>query len=373
MSSAPKILVTGGHITPALAVIDHLLELLPAAQIVFVGRKYNNAEMTESFEYQEICKRGVRFHHLHTGRTVNSISVSLIRNTFAMFRGFYESFKIIQSEKPDLVMSFGGYVALPVSYAAFLLRTPIMTHEQTIHPGRANRRIAQLAQKVFIAFPEASRYISSKNITISGNPIRKSLSQAGSLLYIPKDIPCLYVTGGSLGSHAVNCAIEKLVPELIKSYCIIHQTGNVSEFGDYERLCELRDSLPARLRSRYIVKTHIGDDEIGQVMKRADLVIGRSGANTFFELVATQKPAILVPLPEAAFDEQRKHAEILKHAGAAVIYNQDEPVEKLMMSITNVMSNLDHYRHAYQTIARRYRAEATQIICDAIMGQLDKK
>ncbi len=362
-----KIIITGGHVTPALAVIDLIEDKYPDTKIVFVGRKYNNnKERTESFEYKEIQRRSIRFYHLVTGRLTRSVSLRTLQDLIAIPFGFIRAWQILRKEKPELVLSFGGYLAFPIAAVGSWMNIPVYTHEQTVHPGLANQKIAGLADKVFISFPESARFFPKSKTVLTGNPVRKSIFSTKAQISTPPQIPCIYVTGGSLGAHAINVHIEHILPELLTFCSVIHQTGNLHEYNDYERLKAVRESLPETLKSRYSVRTHIGDDEIGALLHKADVVVSRSGANTFFELVALKKPAVLIPLPLAAFDEQRKHAGILKTVGAAEIFEQDGKSEELLSLIRKVLLEKKHYERAYQKLERTYSSEAAQRIVEEI-------
>lgn len=363
-----KILMTGGHVTPALALIDVLKERAPEIEIVFVGRKYNNQEHTESFEYREVLARNIRFIHLQTGRSPKSLSLESLQNLINIPRGMWNSWKIISDEKPHVIMSFGGYIAMPVTSTAYIKGVPIFTHEQTIHPGLANQSIARRAEKVFVSFPEAAGFFPEEKVIVSGNPVRTSIFHQGKQNIPKQNLPCVYVTGGSLGAHAVNRCIEKILPKLLEHAYVIHQTGNVAEFQDFERLSEFKSRLQPTLQARYDIRTHVSDEEIGSVFAAADVVVGRSGANTFFELVALQKPAVCIPLPHAAFDEQRKHAHILQESGAAEVFEQNEDADQLLESILRVLKNKSLYEKGYKTITKRYKTrEAASVLAEALI------
>ena len=362
-----KIVITGGHVTPALAVIDVIRRTHPETELVFVGRKYNNNnENTESFEYKEITHRSIQFYHLITGRFTRAVSFQTLRDIIAVPYGFYSAWRILQFEKPDLVFSFGGYLAYPVAIVASWLGIPVFTHEQTIHPGLANQKIAAVASRIFISFPESIRFFPPDKTSVTGNPIRESIFIAKQSINIPEDVPCIYVTGGSLGAHAINQHIEQILNDLLTDYVVIHQTGNLREYNDYERLSNYRNSLPEEKRERYIIKTHVEDDEIGTIFRACDVVVSRSGANTFFELIALKKPAVLIPLPLAAFDEQHKHASILKEAGAAELFQQSQPSEQLLQAIATIIGNKSVYERAYEKLEKTYNTKAAERIVDEI-------
>ncbi len=362
-----KIVITGGHVTPALAVIDVIRRTHPETEIVFIGRKYNNnKENTESFEYKEIKRRSIRFYHLITGRFTRTVSIQTLLDAIAIPYGFYSAWRILQFQKPDLIFSFGGYLAFPVATVASWLGIPVFTHEQTIHPGLANQKIAKIASKIFISFPESIHFFPRDKTVVTGNPIRESVFVAKQKINIPEHIPCIYVTGGSLGAHAINQHIERILNDLLTDYVVIHQTGNLREYNDYDRLNQFRNSLSKEKQERYIIKTHVEDDEIGSIFKACDVVVSRSGANTFFELIALKKPAVLIPLPLAAYDEQHKHARILKEAGAAEIFEQNRPSGELLTAISAVFKNKTTYERAYEKLEKTYNVKAAERIVDEL-------
>lgn len=368
MTSIKKILITGGHVTPALAVIDRLKERSNYLHVVFVGRKYtsDSEKHLESFEYKEVSARRIPFIHLSTGRLTRIISFNTIKNLFYIPKGFLSAWRILKEEKPNAILSFGGYIALPIAFAAKLQKIPVYTHEQTIVPGLANTYIAQFANTIFLSFPESAMYFKNKNIVLSGNPLRNSIFKHAKSFLRKKDKPCIYVTGGSLGAHAVNTMVEGILSELLEQYYVIHQTGNVKEFHDFERLSTLRDALPQELKERYIVREHISDDEIGSIYNEADLVIGRAGANTFFEVIALQKPTIFIPLPWSAHDEQEHHAQIFKKYKTGEVVHQSEGSAQLLKIVNQILTKKEEYKSNFNSLSTYNHLNAADTIIDAI-------
>ncbi len=340
-----KILIPGGHVTPALAVMDHLKE----HDVVFVGRKFTSAaEHLPSFEYQEVAERKIPFIPIVAGRLTRVVDLRSALHLLTVPRGFLEAFQIMRRERPDVVLSFGGYIAAPLVIAASLLRIPVITHEQTIAPGLANRMIGRIAQCVCVTFPETKLSFDPTKVVVTGNPQRNSLRMIQkSIEGFKKRKPVLYVTGGSLGSHSVNEHIFSILPELTKRYIVIHQTGNVVEFGDYEKASGLSSSV-------YFPFEHIGSDLIGFVYNQADLVVGRAGANTVAELLTLHKPSVLIPLPWAAEDEQRKHAELMQRLRVAEVFDQSRPSSELLQRIDMVMRNREQYHKKFIGIPKMY-------------------
>lgn len=338
-----KVLVTGGHVTPALACIDVLISKKKQDSVVFVGRKYSEQQGSElSFEYQEITARNIPFFHLDAGRFTRSFSLRSLFHLLKAPGGFLSAYFLVKKVNPDIVLTFGGYIGLPVSVAAFFMRKKVVMHEQTIHPGLANRLIATFAYAVFTAFEESLTYLPKKSLVV-GNPIRSSIFSTQKKLIARKKFPVIYITGGSLGSHAINTLFLPILSILLKSYIVIHQCGNVREFDDEKQLSLFRDNLSESIRENYILRTHILDDEIGSVYADADLIVARAGANTFFELIALKKPAILIPLPISAHGEQQKHAQQFKQIGGGEIFDQSNSPEKLLELIQIVMKSRKTY------------------------------
>lgn len=365
-----KIVITGGHPAPALALIDSIRshDTYAKTQIVFVGRKYNNErERTLSYEYKEIKERSIPFIHLVTGRLTRLASLRTLKSLMLVPVGFVNAYVMLRQQKPDIVMSFGGYLALPVAYAAYMMKIPVYTHEQTIHPGLANRLIAKVAAKIFISFEESKKYFSSSKCILTGNIVRKAVFTVDEKAFpLDRAEQVIYVTGGSLGSHSVNMHIETLLPDLLEQYTIVHQTGNLTEYNDFARLSKLRESLPEKYKSRYFVTEHVSAAQIGYIYKMADLVIGRSGANTLFEVIALQKPAILIPLPWSAHNEQQQQAELLEQAGVATIFPQFKKSEELLQLIQRMMKNLNTYSSQYKTLSQRYVRNAAELVMEEI-------
>lgn len=340
-----KVLITGGHITPALAVIDELKN----CDIVIVGRQHAlSSDKSDSLEYKEITNKGVRFINLNAGRMTRVLSLSSLVNVLKIPLGFAGALNILRKEKPDVVLTFGGYIALPVAVAAHILRIPIVAHEQTIRPGSANGFIGKLAQKTFISFPASSHYFPSGKAILSGNPVRKEVSKVvDKIKNFKKENPVLYVTGGSTGSHDVNSLVFKILPELLKKYTVIHQTGSSTEFRDFDKTAMFKTK-------NYFPFTHIESNLIGFVYSQSDLVISRGGANTVFELLAVSKPSVIIPLPWSAFDEQQKHAEYLRSLGVAEIFDQARPSGELLNLIETLFASLEKYQKNFDTIDQPY-------------------
>lgn len=363
-----KILITGGHLAPALAIIEELKGTYENIEIIFVGRKYAlDSEKTISLEYKEINKRKILFVPLQAGRLTRILSIKSLRNIFRVPLGFMKAFFTISEHRPDIILSFGGYLALPVVFWAWVFGKRIFTHEQTIKPGLANMIISRFSKKIFVAFLDAKKYFPEEKVVITGNPVRKAtFTIINKPFLITKDRPVLYITGGTLGSHSINEHIKKIITSLLSDFIVIHQTGETKEYNDFEKLSEIKNNLPSELSNRYYLVKHFFEDEIGYIYSVSDLVVGRSGANTFFELINLKKPAIFIPLPWASGKEQQYHAEIFAKNGVGEIFHQIETSEKLLRMIRRIMKNINNYRKNFKSLNYLYKNNASEFIVKEI-------
>lgn len=365
-----KILITGGHLTPALAVIEEIKKNYPEIEIIFVGRKYAlDSEKTISLEFKEITKKKIIFIPLQAGRLTRIFSLKSLRSFLKIPLGFINGFFIIKNNQPDIILSFGGYLALPVVIWGYFFRIPIFTHEQTVKPGLANKVIAFFAKKIFLSFEETKKYFNQKKILVTGNPIRETIFKVDRKPFdIKKDRSVIYITGGSLGSHSINQHIKKIINKLLSKYIVIHQTGETKEYHDFEDLIDLKNRLPKKLSKNYYLVKHFFEDEIGYIYSISDLVIGRAGANTFFELINLKIPAIFIPLPWSSGREQQFHAEIFAKNNIGEIFHQIETSDKLLRLIDKMINNLIFYKKNFKKLDFSYKKNASQYIVKEIFS-----
>jgi len=363
-----KILIVGGHVTPAIAVIDELLaNRAKQPSIDFVGRKYaTDREKTLSYEYKIVTKRKIPFYPLYTGRMTRLLTPSTLSSLVKIPGGLIHSYFLLKRIRPDLILTFGGYLALPVALIGYLLKIPLFTHEQTMKPGLANRIISIFCKKILIAFPEAQNYFPHQKTILCGNPVRSAVFQNNSHLRLPQNRPVLYITGGSLGSHSINRLIRQIIGKLIKKYTVIHQTGSVKEYGDFKELNKFRQHLLPKDQRYYIIKQQINEKEIGQIYSMADLVIGRSGANTFSELLALKKVALFIPLPWSANHEQQIHAQYFVKNKIGAAFDQSQSSGQLLQLIDRMIAQLKSYGDNYKYLSLQDNRHAAKKILEAM-------
>ena len=348
-----KIVLIGGHLSPALCV----LEALPKdTKVLFIGRKYAlEGDNALSLEYKTITQLKIPFIGLNTGRLQRKLTKFTLFSLLKLPFGIIKSFLILIEFRPDVVVGFGGYVSVPVILCAFILRIPVVIHEQTMEAGLANRLVCRFAKKICISWQTSSEYFPKDKVVFTGNPIRKfpilnpqfspqRPGFVGQAIFNNK-LPTIYITGGSSGSHFINVLIEGIIKKLLRAYNIIHQVGDAHEYHDFDRLDQLRESLPEELRDNYILEKFIDPSEIGELINSSSLIISRSGANTVTEIIYFEKPALLIPLPFSQNGEQMKNAKFLEKLGLGKVLQQTElDSEKLFKTIDLMFKAIGNYK-----------------------------
>lgn len=355
-----RILVSGGHLTPALAVIEILLK--QKWEILFVGRRCSlEGEKIPSIESRVIPQKGIRFVAIDAGRIQRRLTWQTLPSILRIPFGFLQSFYWILKFKPDIFLSFGGYVAAPLALAAKICQVPMITHIQSIKPGLASRFISLLSQKICLSWPETKKYFPPKKTVFTGNPLRQRLLNP---LKIKKRRPTLYITGGGQGSIWINQVVRQTFPQL-KNYFLYHQCGA----KDFPQVLDFKNQLSPNERKGYQVKDWFNEEELRTIFSQADLVIGRSGANTVAEVAALGKPALFIPLPWAAGGEQRINAQKLAKIGLVEILPQEKlSPQTFVKAIKAMFSRLEEYKKAGVHAKKFFHPQAAK----AIVAEIEK-
>ena len=375
-----KLIIVGGHLSPALAVI----EALPKdAEVLFVGRKYTfEGDKSTSLEYNTIKDLKIPFASISTGRLQRKFTRYTIPSIFKIPYGFVQSFLILHKFKPDIVLSFGGYLSIPIGLSAFFLRIPIVIHEQTFEVGLSNRVLSIFAKKICISWETSRKFFSKEKTILTGNPIRtchaEFISTSRETLKQvqgdkKKNMPIIYITGGSGGSHFINTLVEGCIKELLEKFIVIHQTGDAKEYGDFERLSLFKETLPVKFRARYYLTKFVDPREVGSILDIADLVVSRSGINTITELIFFEKPSLLIPLPYSQNNEQVKNALFLKEKGLGEIcYQGKNDRSEFIKTLNTMFDNLDKYRAKYK-LSELINKDAAKKIIDVVYYEAEHK
>ncbi|MGH2613778.1 MAG: undecaprenyldiphospho-muramoylpentapeptide beta-N-acetylglucosaminyltransferase [Thermomicrobiales bacterium] len=358
---------TGGHVLPALAVIEELRRRQSLAAVLWIGSH-------EGVEVQAAADAGIQFVAIPTGKLRRYLSLRNLTDAARVPLGVVAAHRALRSFKPDVVLSTGGFVSVSTVLAARGI-APVLTHEQTAVLGLATRINARFADVLAVSHAQTESVARGihRHVMVTGNPVRGELASGDrrrglSFLDFDDTLPVTYVTGGARGASPINQRIAAMIPQFLESTQIVHQTGPASANADAAELTRRRDSLPEHLRRRYRLFEFVGE-ELPDIYAAADLVVARAGAGTIAELAFIGKPAILIPLPGTGGDEQTVNARVLGDIGAALVIPQHEASpERLHEELKSLLG--DPGRRASMARAARTaaRPEAASRLADALIA-----
>ena len=343
-----KIVICGGHLTPAKALIEEIKKSKNGTKIYFFGRKYSTeGSKNYSAEYKLTEDENITFTPITSGRFQRKFTKYTIISLFKVPVGLMQSFYHLLKIKPQVVVSFGGYVALPVVIVASLLRIKVVIHEQSSVLGLTNRIASFTADRIFLTFENTQKIKKGKKTQVIGNLLRKSIFAKSAedeklKKFLDSSDSIIFITGGNQGSHFINNLIFQNIDKLEK-YKIIHQVGLANYKGDFENAKLIKNK-------NYFPIDYIHDEDIGAIFNKAKIIISRSGANTVWEIASLAKPAILIPLPISASGEQSKNAQLLKDAKSAIVLNQKEAD---FNAIYNAISKIENSYSIYEQNAQK--------------------
>ena len=349
---------TGGHLYPGIAVARELRRRVPDAVVTFAGT-------ARGIESRVVPREGFQLDVIRSAGLKGMSPAALLRGLALLPLGGLDAWRILSTRRPDLVIGVGGYSSGPVVLAAAARRIPTMVLEQNAVPGFTNRTLARVVSAAAVTFDSTVTFFGRRGF-VSGNPIRQEFFAAdgGDPVASPRDGaagPRILIFGGSQGAHAINVAMVEAAARLAArggGMVITHQTGE----RDLERV---RDGYrQAGLAARVEPFLY----EMDREMKSADVVVCRAGATTIAELTAAGKAAVLVPLPTAADDHQRRNAEVLARAGAAELIEQKDLTGATLADRILALADDPGRRQAIAAAARRFaRPDAARVIVDRVL------
>lgn len=323
-----KIIMTGGgtagHVTPNLALVPKLKDR--GFEVKYIG-SYDGIE-------KEIIKdANIPYFEISSGKLRRYFDMKNFSDPFKVIKGVYQATKILNKEKPDVVFSKGGFVAVPVVIAASMKKIPVISHESDLTPGLANKLSAPFCDKLCVTFRESLSYVKEGKGKLTGTPIREEIL-TGSKIKGKKickfndDKEILFIIGGSLGAKSINDEVRKNIKEILKDFNVIHICGK----GNL-------DSSMVNLKG-YNQYEYVKED-LPHLLQAADYVISRAGANVIFELLALKKPTLLIPLSKKiSRGDQILNAKSFEKEGYSIVLDEDEMMEKnsLMEKINELKS-----------------------------------
>ncbi len=332
-----KIILTGGgtagHVTPNIALLPRLREL--NYDIHYIG-SYDGIEKRLIEEYN------IPYYGISSGKLRRYFDIKNFSDPFKVMKGYTQAVRLIKKLQPDIIFSKGGFVSVPVVLAAKHCKVPAIIHESDLTPGLANKLAIPAATKVCCNFPETLKYLPPEKAVLTGSPIRAELMKGDRLRALrlcnfTTDKKVILVVGGSTGSQFINTAVRELLPELCKTYQIIHLCGK----GNLDP--SLNDR-PGYAQFEYAKK------ELSDFFALADLVISRAGANAICEILALRLPNILIPLStNASRGDQILNAHSFEQQGFSYVIEEESLTGlTLKNAIEQVFENRQRYLDAME-------------------------
>ncbi len=362
---------SGGHFYPIIAISEALNrigneERLIAPSLYFMA--------PEPYDAGLLFENHLTYLSVSAGKMRRYSSLKNIGDFIKTAWGVLKACVVIFRIFPDVVVGKGGFGSFPALLAARLYGIPVLIHESDSVPGRVNIWAGKFARRVAISFQEAARFFPAEKVAYTGNPIRHALLSPPSAAplrvgEIEKGTPVIFILGGSQGSVTLNEAIFKILPDLLASYTVVHQTGkaNLSELiARAEVLLQIDEH-----KNRYRPVGYLGTEEIAAVGWNSALIISRAGS-ALFEIAAWGKPSILIPIGDSNGDHQRTNAYAYSLSGAASVVEEENLTSTILKSeILKIMTDearLQRMSAAAQNFAKTDAAEviAREIITMAL-------
>jgi UDP-N-acetylglucosamine--N-acetylmuramyl-(pentapeptide) pyrophosphoryl-undecaprenol N-acetylglucosamine transferase len=349
---------TGGHIYPGIAVAKEIARRGAQSEVLFVGT-------ARGLETKIVPAGGFQLSLINSAGLKNVGFIGKLKGLFVLPKSFFEARSLMKKFKPNVVIGAGGYVSGPVLLMASLMRIPTLVMDSNALPGFTNRMLARFVDKAALTFEEAIPFFGKKGI-VTGNPVRKEFFEIEPKTRDEKIN--LLIFGGSQGARAINSAMAEAL-DFLQNYKkrlqITHQTGE----SDFEKIAEFYKRAGLETAD---VRPYISN--MVEEFAKTDLIICRAGATTCAEVAAAGRAAIMIPLPTAADDHQRKNAEALQNSGAArMLLQRDLTGESLANEIINLITRsekISAMEMAAKNLARQDAAEVTvNLIEDLARGK----
>jgi len=343
---------TGGHLYPGIAVVRELLARDPRTRATFVGTR-------QGIEARVVPREGFELDVIRSGGLKGKSMAARARGLRLLPLGAADAWRVLSRRRPHIVMGVGGYSSGPVVLLAALRGIPTLLLEQNAVPGLTNRLLAPFVGAAAVTYETTLPFFRGKGF-VSGNPVRSEFFGDSGMPSGPAGVPLrVLIFGGSQGAHAINVAAVEAAPQLARTagdLAVTHQTG--------ERDLEM-------VREGYRREPFLF--EMAREMKQADLLVCRAGATTLAEITAAGRPSILVPLPTATDDHQRKNAEVLARAGAAAVIDQRDltgaALADRIVALGADASQREQMAEAARALAR---PDAARLIADRVTALAER-
>jgi UDP-N-acetylglucosamine--N-acetylmuramyl-(pentapeptide) pyrophosphoryl-undecaprenol N-acetylglucosamine transferase len=364
---------TGGHFYPLIAVAEQLNSIADREHLAAVELYYFSDEPYDQGSLQE---EGITYVQIPSGKM--GLSWGIMRRLQSVFTtgwGILVALSKLFMIYPDAVIGKGGYASVPTVIAAWILRIPIIVHESDTVPGRANKMLGKLANRVALTYPQAATHFPADKVAHIGQPIRRALlrpTTEGAYEYLALDpnIPVIYVVGGSSGAQIINQTLLGALPELVKSYQVIHQVGP-KNLDEVEKLSvsALQDS---EFRARYRPFGFLSALSQSMVAGVADIIVTRAGS-ALQEIAVWGIPSIVIPITRSNGDHQRKNAYAYASSGAAIVMEEANLAPHILVSeINRVLGDSALHESMAQSARTWARPDAAAVIAQEVLSFAQK-
>jgi UDP-N-acetylglucosamine--N-acetylmuramyl-(pentapeptide) pyrophosphoryl-undecaprenol N-acetylglucosamine transferase len=329
---------TGGSVVPLIAIYQKIKKPEIWRQNSAVPPEFFWIGSYDGLEKKMVEQYGIKYFGISSGKLRRYFSWQNFIDPFRVIKGFFQSLKILRQVRPQIIITAGSYISVPVVWAGALLKIPILVHQQDLQRGLANKIMSKWAKKITVSWEDSLKDFYRNKTIYTGNPVREEVFM-GELPNPPyqggydASLSTVLILGGGTGAEAINQAVEKHLAKLVRVANIIHITGKGKKIETPHDIANI---------SRYHQFEFV-DKEFISMMKLADLIITRAGMSTLSELAVLGKPTVIVPMPNT---HQERNAHIFYKNNAAIVYEQkyleDENFIKLIIDLLSNQAKLEN-------------------------------
>jgi UDP-N-acetylglucosamine--N-acetylmuramyl-(pentapeptide) pyrophosphoryl-undecaprenol N-acetylglucosamine transferase len=358
-----KVILTGGgtmgSVSPLMGIYEELKVRDPNLQALWLGTKSGP-------EKEFVEKYDLPFRSIIAGKIRQYFSLLNLLTPLQVVIGFFQSLSILRKFKPDIVLTAGSFVAVPVIYAAWFLKIPRLVHQQDLQVGLANKLMAKVATKITVSLEQSLADFPLKKAILTGNPVRQEVFKGSKEAAVREfklqtNLPTILILGGGTGAQLINEAVLETVGELVKNFQVIHLSGKDKAISGQLINYYNRETLKF-IEERYREYEFL-NQEIFDAYALADLVVCRSGFSTLTELAVLNKPALLIPIP----GHQEINAQYFAKNNAVKILSQNQLTpETFLKAVTDLMDNLTERQFLVRNISKLLDKQAAKHYVDLI-------
>jgi len=360
---------TGGHFYPIIAVAEALHELSEEERLLTPDIMLMS---DAKYDSKMLAASGVGFKKIQAGKIRRYFSILNITDTFKTLLGIIKAIWVVYKNMPDVIMGKGGYASFPPLLAARIFGIPVIIHESDSIPGKVSLWASKFAKRVAISFPETAKFFPKSKTALTGTPVRKGIlgftpEEGREVFNLEKTIPTILILGGSQGAQKINDIVLDIVPELVKSFQIIHQCGVKNEPETKGRAdVVLVNSV---FKNRYQVYGSLDDSMLRNASSVADIIISRGGGSAIYEIALWGIPSIIIPIYKSAQDHQRENAYSYARSGAAEVIEEINLTPNILLSEVMRIATDEKTRESMSRSAQKFaKPEAARKIAQEIIN-----